>query len=183
MKLHLSSSKYRAQRRGDATVFLPLASAPRAVRYWPAAVASALLLSAALISQGATDPWPKSALVEPATLAKTLESHQQKPPVIIAVAFKVLYDSRHLPHAIYAGPGSSPEGIAALKKAVANLPKNTDIVLYCGCCPMDRCPNIRPAYKTLAELGFTRVRVLHVPTNMHTDWFQKDYPSEGPGAK
>jgi hypothetical protein len=43
---------------------------------------------------------------------------------------------------------------------------------------MEKCPNIRPAYRALKELGFTRVRVLNIPTNMHTDWYTKNYPSE-----
>jgi hypothetical protein len=61
---------------------------------------------------------------------------------------------------------------------VADLPKDADIVVYCGCCPMVKCPNIRPAYRTLKELGFTHIRVLDVPTNMHDDWYAKNYPSE-----
>jgi hypothetical protein len=31
-------------------------------------------------------------------------------------------------------------------------------------------------------LGFTHIRVLSLPTNLHTDWDSKDYPSEGSGA-
>ena len=94
----------------------------------------------------------------------------------------MLYRSRHILHAIDAGPASTPEGITALKKALASVPKNGDIVIYCGCCPMDKCPNIRPAYRALKELGFTNVRVLSLPTNTHTDWYSKDYPSEGVSA-
>jgi thiosulfate/3-mercaptopyruvate sulfurtransferase len=130
-------------------------------------------------SQETADPWSHAELLEAAALAQTLQSG--KAPVIVAVSFQVLYRSRHLPHAINAGPSSTPEGIAALKKAVANLPKDTDIVLYCGCCPMTKCPNIRPAYRTLKALGYTHIQVLSIPTNMHTDWYSKGYPSE-PGS-
>ena len=71
-----------------------------------------------------------------------------------------------------------PRAKELLKKAVAGMAKDADLVIYCGCCPMVKCPNVRPAYRTLKEMGFTRVRVLHIPTNMHTDWYTKDYPSE-----
>src|SRR5579885_2621254 len=98
--------------------------------------------------------------------------------LVIAVAVPVLYNNKHLPHAIFAGPGSKPEGIEALRKEAWKLSKDADIVLYCGCCPMEKCPNIRPAYSALKEMGFTRIRVLHVPTSMATDWFDKGYPSE-----
>lgn len=144
------------------------------------AVISAFLATVCLC-QDTADPWPKTAVVEPAAFAKTLESG--KAPMVISVAFPVLYRAKHIVHAVDAGPTSKPEGIEALKKAVANLPKDADIVIYCGCCPMVKCPNIRPAYRTLKDLGFTRVRVLDIATNMHTDWYSKDYPSEnGPAA-
>ena len=141
----------------------------------------AILLAAAAVlafSQEA-NPWAKSEVVEPAALAAQIRSG--KAPVVISVAFPVLYRSRHIVHAINAGPGFKPEGIALLKNAVAKLPKNADIVVYCGCCPMDRCPNIRPAYQTLKAMGFTHIRVLDIPTNMHDDWYTKNYPSE-PGS-
>ena len=83
--------------------------------------------------------------------------------------------------ALDAGAGSKPEGIEALKKLVSGSPKDAEIVIYCGCCPMDKCPNIRPAYRALKEAGYTRIRVLNIPTNMSTDWYSKNYPSE-PGT-
>jgi len=137
----------------------------------------AALLAAVCLGQEASDPWPETALLEPPALVQALQA--AKPPVVLCVAFPVLYRNRHIPRAVYAGPGYKPEGIEALKKAVATLPKNADLVLYCGCCPMVKCPNLRPAYRALKELGFARVRVLDIPTNMHTDWFAKGYPSEG----
>jgi hypothetical protein len=82
----------------------------------------------------------------------------------------------HIPDAVFAGPANKAEGIADLRKAVGDLPKDTAIVIYCGCCPMKDCPNIRPAYRALRELGFTNLRVLDLPTNFHTDWVLKGYP-------
>ena len=138
------------------------------------------LLATLCFSQDGSDPWPKSDLLEPAALAKELGSAQ--PPVILGVAFPVLYRAKHILHAIDAGPGSKPEGIALLKKAVEGQPRDADLVIYCGCCPMVKCPNVRPAYRTLKEMGFTHVRVLDVPTNMQTDWYSKNYPTEAGNA-
>ena len=147
-------------------------------------ISSAVLCALAAtfcFSQETSDPWPNTAVIEPAALAATLKSG--KAPIVISVAFPVLYRSKHILHAIDAGPGSKPEGIELLKKAVASYPKDADIVIYCGCCPMVKCPNIRPAFRTLKELGFTHIRVLSIPANMHDDWYTKDYPSEdGPAA-
>jgi thiosulfate/3-mercaptopyruvate sulfurtransferase len=137
---------------------------------------SLFLLATLCFSQDGSDPWPKGDLLEPAALAQALQSAQR--PVVLGVAFSVLYRSKHILHAMEAGPGSKPEGIEALKKAVAGLPKDADLVIYCGCCPMVKCPNVRPPYRVLKEMGFTHVRVLNIPTNMQADWYSKDYPSE-----
>src|SRR3984885_14107739 len=141
------------------------------------AVALMMATCTAWAQEAASDPWASGELLQPAELAKAIQSG--KAPIILSVAFPVLYHGKHIVHAINAGPTSKPEGIEALKSAVADLRKNADIVIYCGCCPMVKCPNIRPAYRTLKELGFTHVRVLNLPTNLHSDWVSKDYPSEG----
>lgn len=138
------------------------------------------LLAALCLAQNASDPWTKPELMEPAALASQMKD--SKPPTIMCVAFPVLYRLKHIAHAGFAGPGSKPEGIEMLKKAVANLPKDANLVIYCGCCPMVKCPNVRPAYKALKEMGFTHIRVLDVPTNMNADWYTKNYPTEEASA-
>jgi rhodanese-related sulfurtransferase len=140
-------------------------------------VTVSILVGMLCLAQQQSDPWSPKELLEPQTFAAEL-AQSQKPAKIIAVAFPPLYRQRHIAGAVYAGPGNKAEGIEALKKEVAGVSKDSDIVLYCGCCPMERCPNIRPAYKALKEMGYSRVRVLHVPNNMHIDWYAKNYPSE-----
>jgi rhodanese-related sulfurtransferase len=138
---------------------------------------ASILVGIVCLAQQGSDPWTMEELVAARTFAAELaQSH--KPAKIIAVAFPVLYRQRHIAGAVYAGPGNKAEGIEALKKEVAGVSKDADIVLYCGCCPMDKCPNIRPAYKALKEMGYSRVRVLNIPNNMHNDWYTKKYPSE-----
>ena len=138
-----------------------LAAAPKGL--WSAGVGS--------------DPWAASDLIEPAALAQILQTGSSKPHVL-CVAFPVLYRTRHITGAEFAGPTSKPEGIESLKKALSQLPRDTEIVLYCGCCPMVRCPNIRPAYRTAKELGFANVQVLSLPNDFRKDWEDKGYPVE-----
>jgi hypothetical protein len=135
------------------------------------------LVATLCLCQDASDPWTKSEVLEPSVLADLMKDSKQ-PPTVLCVAFPVLYKLKHISHASFAGPGSKPEGIDMLKKAVANLPKDADLVIYCGCCPMVKCPNIRPSYKVLKEMGFTHVRILNIPTNMNADWYSKNYPTE-----
>ena len=121
----------------------------------------------------AADPWTATDIVAPAALARDV-----KGPLIIHVGFDVLYRAAHIAGTPYAGPASKPEGLAELKKAVAGQPHDRDIVIYCGCCPMEKCPNIRPAFAALREMGFTRVRVLSLPENLKTDWIDHGYPTD-----
>jgi rhodanese-related sulfurtransferase len=145
-------------------------------------IARAFALTALMVTGGLSqqsDPWSPGEVMEPAVLASALESG--KHPLVISVAFPVLYRQRHITGAIDAGAASKPEGIEALKKLVAGTPKESEVILYCGCCPMARCPNVRPAFRVLKEMGYRNVRVLNIPTNMHTDWYAKNFPSE-PGS-
>jgi thiosulfate/3-mercaptopyruvate sulfurtransferase len=122
------------------------------------------------------DPWSQAELLAPADLVSQLQAPER--PVVISVAFPFLYRQKHIVHAQFAGPTSKPEGIEALKRSVAGVPNDAEIVIYCGCCPMVKCPNIRPAYTTLRQLGYSKVRVLDLPTDFHTDWTAKGYPVE-----
>lgn len=125
-----------------------------------------------------SDPWPSAALISPEKLAAEMQTGV--PLHVIYVGFPILYKGAHISKAVFAGPCSKPEGIELLKQAVAAYPKTTAIVIYCGCCPFVRCPNIRPAYSALKEAGFTNVRVLDLETNLHTDWIEKGYPTDKP---
>ena len=64
------------------------------------------------------------------------------------------------------------------KAEVAKLPKDWEIVLYCGCCPWDKCPNINPAIAMLKEMGYTKVKAMMVPDTFKKDWTDQGYPVE-----
>jgi thiosulfate/3-mercaptopyruvate sulfurtransferase len=121
-------------------------------------------------------------VVQPKELADRIAKGPQ--PAIFQVGPSFLYRSKHIPGAIYAGPGSHPEGLELLKAAVAKLPHDREIAIYCGCCPWDKCPNVKPAMELLKNMGFTRVTAMHVPTSFKADWIDQGYPvEEGEAAK
>ena len=111
-----------------------------------------------------------------ATLASQLKSNAA--PHILYVGFPILFKGARIPSAVFAGPCSKKEGLDLLAQSVKALPHDADIVIYCGCCPFVRCPNVRPAYKALKDAGFTNVKVLQLDTNLHTDWVEKGYPTD-----
>jgi hypothetical protein len=51
-------------------------------------------------------------------------------------------------------------------------------VLYCGCCPWDKCPNVRPAYDALKKMGFLQLKVLRMNQDFARDWVEKGLPTE-----
>lgn len=120
---------------------------------------------------------PPDALMQPEQLASLLSKSNRPRPTLIYVGYHTLFVGAHIQGAIFAGPDSKPEGIDQLKAVVRNIPHAHSIVVYCGCCPFDKCPNVRPAYRTLKKMGFEHVKVLHIPVNLHTDWVEKGFPS------
>ena len=131
----------------------------------------------ASVSVGApADPWTATETVQAAQLASELQQAKDPHPLVIYVGVKTLYEGGHIPGAKYFGAGSTEQGIAALKQYAATLPKNSDVVIYCGCCPLEKCPNLRPAFSAMKEFGFTQLRVLLLPTSFNADWIEKGYP-------
>ena len=129
----------------------------------------------------ASDPWTERETVQPAELASELQQERDPHTLVIYVGMKVLYQGAHIPGARYFGGSAKSDGIAALKKYAASLPKNSDVVLYCGCCPMEKCPNLRPAFSAMKEFGFARLRVLLLPNTFDSDWIEKGYPVQKGG--
>jgi 3-mercaptopyruvate sulfurtransferase SseA len=117
-------------------------------------------------------------LIYPEALVKKLD--QQPRPAIFYVGPPVLYRAAHIPGSQPAGPASKPEALATLKTAVSGLNHDTEIVIYCGCCPWHDCPNVRPAMRLLHDMGFKRAKALYLPTNMRTDWTATGYPVHRP---
>jgi thiosulfate/3-mercaptopyruvate sulfurtransferase len=120
---------------------------------------------------------PESQLMQPEALVRLLKPGVKEKPLILQVGSRVLFGQAHIPAAEYAGPGSQASGIESLESVVSALPKNKHIVLYCGCCPWNRCPNVGPAFKRLRQLGFTNVNVLYLANNFGDDWVNKGYPA------
>ncbi|TAN20595.1 MAG: rhodanese-like domain-containing protein [Acidobacteria bacterium] len=128
-------------------------------------------------AQKSAQRWTTAETVMPDALVKELKNPDRTArPVVVCAGFQVLYRGAHVPGAAFAGPPSRPQGLAALKAWAAPLPRTTNLVVYCGCCPMTKCPNIRPAFAALHAMGFTRLRVLVLPRSFAKDWVYRHLP-------
>jgi len=119
---------------------------------------------------------PAAQLLQPAELVQILRSSGGEKPLILQVGSHVLYAEAHVPGSEYVGAGGQESGLQALRDRVKALKHDQFVVLYCGCCPWAKCPNIRPAFQQLVSLGFTHVKVLYLADNLGTNWVAKGYP-------
>ena len=115
--------------------------------------------------------WTNDQLMNPALLAKKIADNKHV-PLMISVGPMAL-----IPHSIDMGSASEAEGMATLKDTLSKLSKNTDIVIYCGCCPFEKCPNVRPAIDLLKKMKFSNYHLLNLPVSIKADWIDKGYPT------
>jgi len=131
----------------------------------------------------AADPWDKTQVMTPEDLVKLLTNSDSAKPLVVYVGFEFLYKGAHVPGARFIGPGKDTKGIEALKRWAGSIPPDRDVVIYCGCCPLKQCPNIRPAFQALREMKPTHLKVLFIEESLAKDWVEKGYPVEKGGEQ
>jgi hypothetical protein len=126
-----------------------------------------------LFAQENAEPWKPQQLISPDTLANEINHPGAKPPMILNIG-----PAGSIKGSVEIGPTSKQENLDKLKQTIESLPKDTRIVIYCGCCPFKNCPNIRPAFSLLNSMGFTNAQLLSIPKNLKVDWIEHGYPME-----
>lgn len=115
--------------------------------------------------------WTKNQVIEPAVLMNILKNPKAAKPPIYNIGFV-----NNIPGAINVGAANKPQGLEKLKTEVAKHSKTATLIIYCGCCPFEHCPNVRPAYELLKRLGYSNTKILNLPTSLKADWIDKGYP-------
>lgn len=119
------------------------------------------------------EPWDESQLMQPEELAKVLKDPKARKPVVLNVGpmdkIKTAKDM---------GIGSTQEGIEKFKSYVDKLPLQQEIVIYCGCCKLHHCPNIKKTFLYLEARGYTNHKLLNLQTSLDEDWVKKGFPME-----
>jgi thiosulfate/3-mercaptopyruvate sulfurtransferase len=117
--------------------------------------------------------YPTEKLMDPAVLAKILNSQSADKPLIINVG-----PSGPIKTSTLIGNAEDPANKAKLQALLKTLPKDKKIVIYCGCCKLGECWNISEANKVLAAAGFTNYQILNLETDFTLDWINKGYPMQ-----
>ncbi len=115
--------------------------------------------------------WTEKDLMEPSALAVIISNPKAKQAQIFNIG--VVEDIKG---AKKMGGASVKANLEKFKNALSSLPKNTLVVVYCGCCPFEKCPNIRPAFNLMKSMGFTNGKLLNLPTNLKQNWIDKGFP-------
>ncbi len=110
-------------------------------------------------------------LMDPAQLAERIKMPSAKKPIILNVG-----PSAPIPGSQLIGNAEDPANREKLKTILKNIPKNREVVVYCGCCKLEDCWNIHEADKILSGLGYTQYKILNLPTDFNKDWVDKKYP-------
>jgi thiosulfate/3-mercaptopyruvate sulfurtransferase len=116
--------------------------------------------------------WTPSQLMMPAQLADMITENKPLPVIISVGPGSVIKNS------IEIGSVKEAANMTKLQTQLANLPKDTSIVVYCGCCSYEHCPNVRPTIDLLKNMQFTNYKLLDLPKNIKTDWVDKRYPTK-----
>jgi hypothetical protein len=144
--------------------------------FWILILLSTLLsagISVTCFAQQPQDPWTPNQHIEPAVLARQLSLPENQRPVIIDVGpAGVIKDAK------VTGPVQEKDGMKNLKNMLQHIARTKEVVIYCGCCPFAKCPNVRPAFSTLLGMGFKNPRLLNLSHNLKADWIDKGYPLE-----
>ena len=133
----------------------------------------ALLIGVAVAQSAwkSIEPWRPDQLMAPADLAAIINSNEAGKPLIISIGPAATIKS-----SVEVGPGREAGNIAKLEQLLSKEPKDRAIVIYCGCCPFRNCPNVRPAFSKLNEMGFKNHKLLNLANNLKTDWLDLGYP-------
>lgn len=115
------------------------------------------------------NPWTANELLQPGILAQMIGANKKVRIYNIGVV-------QDIKGAINVGAASKQESLQKFTQALKTAPKDEMIVVYCGCCPFEKCPNIRPAFQLLKAQKFSRPYLLNLSTNLKTDWIGKGYP-------
>jgi thiosulfate/3-mercaptopyruvate sulfurtransferase len=110
-------------------------------------------------------------LLQPSKLNEAYSKPASAQPLILNMGVE-----RNIKNAIEVGIVSSPSKYQKLVEAMKKVPKNREIVVYCGCCKLENCPNIPIALEKLSALGFKNVKILNLIEGINEDWIDKKYP-------
>jgi hypothetical protein len=95
---------------------------------------------------------------------------------------KYTYGFKKIPGSLVIGSVNQDKWEENLRAALllAELDKSfkSEVVVYCGCCSSDNCPNVEPVILELKRMGFKNVKGLYFSEGYLPEWHAKKYLEE-----
>ncbi len=127
-----------------------------------------IILPALGLKNNETGIWKEEQLMRPEVLVALINDSIS--PLIVNIG-----SVEDIQNAISFGAVREPENLQRLKNYLGDIATDRSVVIYCGCCPLSVCPNIKPAYKLLKKKGFKNVKILRLVDGLQEDWTDKGY--------
>lgn len=134
-------------------------------------ISFSLLISSSFAQQ--SEPWSEDLLMKTEDLASRISLAQTDDMLILSVGPDAVIKG-----SVDMGQAKDETNLSKMRQYLENVPRDKEVVIYCGCCPFSRCPNIRPAFSLLIEMGFKEPKLLDIPQNIRVDWLNKNYPTQ-----
>lgn len=115
--------------------------------------------------------WKQKELIGTEELAKRMRMGETSNMLIINTGpLEDIFEAKNI------GAIEDKKNQAKLRQLLKDVPKDKEIVIYCGCCPLSICPNIKPAVDILKEMKFGKFKILELEHNLEDDWIDKGFP-------
>ena len=115
--------------------------------------------------------WKERQLIQPSALANRIQKGDTANLLMLNTG-----PVEDIKGAVNIGAVEDAKHLAKLKDYLQHVPKDKEVIIYCGCCPLSACPNLRPAYNVLKEMQFSNYKILRLTHNLQEDWIDKGYP-------
>lgn len=115
--------------------------------------------------------WTKDQLIDPSELSVLIKANKNLPLIFSVGPGAIIPGSKDI------GTVKEADNLQNFTEQLSKLARDTQIVVYCGCCPFEKCPNVRPAIQLLKDMNFTNYKLLDLPHNIKIDWIDKGYPT------
>jgi hypothetical protein len=117
--------------------------------------------------------WKASQLIKPSEMAAKISENKHTDWSIFNIG-----PVDQIKGALQVGSASAETGLKKLKELAEKRDRNKKTVIYCGCCSTINCPNLKPAYEQLVQLGYKDIRIIDFQTSLKADWISKGFPME-----
>lgn len=138
------------------------------------AIVLCFMLGAMQLNAQDIGDWKMKQLITVESLLKKMNDETKKENLIILNTGPV----EDIKGAINIGPVENEKYLNKLATVLDTIPKKKELVIYCGCCPLAVCPNLKPAYDMLKKRKYKNFHVLLLAQDLQEDWIDKGYPVE-----